>query len=47
MLGLIWIQTVNHLDFVPERFFEKKSADGNKIAKKYPACKDVNKNIKC
>ena len=39
---MIWIQTVWHFDFVPERFFEwKKSADDNKIAKKYAACKDI------
>ena len=46
MSVLIWIQTVCHSDCVSERIlekvnFDKKSADGHKSVKYYPACKEL------
>ena len=43
---MIWIQTFWHFDSVPEKYFEKdnfekKSADGSKSVKNYPACKEL------
>ena len=46
MSVLIWIQTLQHSDSIPERLFEKvnfekKSADNNKSMKNYRACKEL------